>query len=125
MCGSVALQFYNAGSSAGEYSPNAALNVLACIGNVAEVVSGDAKESQGRVTGKHGGIDHVMIDFKPDILEKLLIGDKILIKSFGVGLKLMDFYPEILVMNTDPILFNKMNLKTDRYSMRELLKNTG
>jgi hypothetical protein len=80
---------------------NAAFNVLSCIGNEALVVSGDAKGAKGVVTGKHGGIEHVLVDFQPEILEKLMLGDKILVKAFGVGLKLTDF-PGIKVMNMDP-----------------------
>jgi len=100
----------NSGKSVGEYSPNGALNVLACIGNRVQVVSGEAKGAVGYVTGKHGGIDHVMVDFEPQILEKLMIGDKMLIKSFGVGLRLLDYYPEILCMNIDPDLLTKFNI---------------
>lgn len=80
---------------------NAALNVLSCVGNEAVVVSGDAKGAKGVVTGKHGGIEHVLVDFPPETLEKLMLGDKVLVKAFGVGLKLLDF-PEIKVMNMDP-----------------------
>jgi hypothetical protein len=104
----------NSGSSAGEYSPNGALNVLACVGNSAQVISGEAKGTLGFVTGKHGGIDHVMIDFQPNILEKMTVGDKIMIKSFGVGLKLLDYYPDILAMNMDPELLLKLNLKVGK-----------
>lgn len=42
---------------------NVALNVLSCVGNEAFVVSGDAKGARGIVTGKHGGIEHVLVDF--------------------------------------------------------------
>lgn len=80
---------------------NMALNILACVGNEAVAVSGDAKGSKGVVTGKHGGIEHVLVDFPEETMEKLLIGDKILIKAFGVGLKLLDF-PDVKVMNMDP-----------------------
>ncbi len=104
----------NSGKAAGEYSPNAALNVLACIGNEAVVQSGEAKGATGYVTGKHGGIDHVMVDFPPDVLEKLTIGDRMLIKSFGVGLRLLDFYPNILAMNIDPNLLAKFNLQVGK-----------
>lgn len=100
----------NSGASIGEFSPNGALNVLACIGNRAEVISGDAKGSEGFVTGKHGGIDHVMIDFEADILPKLNIGDKIRIHAWGTGFRLSDYYPEILAMNIDPALFKKLNI---------------
>lgn len=102
----------NSSKASGEYSPNSALNILACIGNVAEVLSGEAKGERGFVTGKHGGIEHVLVDFNAAVLDKLTIGDKILIKSYGVGLQLLDFYPEILVMNLDPGLLLKFNTKT-------------
>jgi hypothetical protein len=84
-------------------APNTALNVLSCVGNKAVVVSGDAKGDVGVVTGKHGGIEHVLIDFPSDVLEKLTLGDRIQIRAFGVGLKLLD-YPEIKVLNMDPAL---------------------
>jgi len=88
---------------------NMALNILACVGNEAVVVSGDAKGSKGVVTGKHGGIEHVLMDFSAEVMEKLLIGDKILVKAFGVGLKLLDF-PEVKVMNMDPKFLEAINL---------------
>ena len=80
---------------------NAAFNVLSCVGNEAVVVNGDAKGAKGVVTGKHGGIEHVLIDFKLETMEKLMLGDKILVKAFGVGLKLLGF-PEVKAMNMDP-----------------------
>ena len=89
---------------------NAAFNVLSCVGNEAIVVSGDAKGAKGVVTGKHGGIEHVLVDFQPETLEKLMLGDKILVKAYGVGLKLLD-YPDIKVMNTDPCFLEALNPK--------------
>ena len=90
--------------------PNNAYNTLACAGNQARVVSGEAKGALGVVTGHHGGIEHVLIDFAQDTLEKLCIEDKILVKAYGQGLKLLD-YPEIKVFNLDPSLLEKMNIK--------------
>ena len=87
---------------------NTAFNVLSCIGNEAKAISGDAKGAKGTVTGKHGGIEHVLIDFSTKDLEQLAIGDKILVKSFGVGLKLLDF-PEIKLSNLDPKLLEAWN----------------
>jgi hypothetical protein len=89
---------------------NAAFNVLSCIGNEATVVTGDAKGSKGVVTGKHGGIEHVLVDFKPEMLEKLMLGDKILVKAFGLGLKLTDF-PDVKVMNMDPSFLEALDPK--------------
>jgi len=105
-----AVSIRNTGRSVGEYSPNAGLNVLACIGNRAKVVSGEAKGKVGRVTGKHGGIDHVMIDFEPEVMEKLVIGDRILVEAWGTGLRLLDYYPDILAMNLAPDLIQKLNI---------------
>ena len=90
-------------------APNTALNILACVGNAAIVVGGDAKGEKGVVVGKHGGIEHVMVDFSEETMEKLVIGDKIQVKAYGVGLELPDF-PEVKVMNIDPEFLKKMNL---------------
>jgi len=91
---------------------NTAFNVLSCVGNEAVVIAGDAKGAKGVVTGKHGGIDHVLVDFQPETLEKLMLGDKVLVKAFGVGLKLLDF-PDIKVMNMDPQLLEALDPKPD------------
>lgn len=92
---------------------NGALNTLSCAGNIATVVSGDAKGETGFVTGKHGGCEHVLIDFAPKVLDKLTIGDKIQIKSCGAGLELSD-YPEIKVFNIAPEIFKKMKIKANK-----------
>ena len=88
---------------------NGALNLLSCIGNVAKVVSGDAKGALGYVTGKHGGVEHVLVYFKEDDLVKMSIDDEILIKAWGQGLELID-YPQVKIMNVDPILFDKLGI---------------
>jgi len=89
---------------------NTAFNVLSCVGNEAVVASGDGKGDKGVVTGKHGGIEHVLVDFKPATLEKLQIGDRILVKAYGVGLKLLDF-PDIKLTNMDPRLLEALDPK--------------
>lgn len=81
-----------------------ALMTMACVGNTAKVTTGDAKGAIGYVTGLHGGVDHVIIHFAEEDMEKMSIDDKILIKSWGQGLKLLD-HPEITMMNIDPELF--------------------
>lgn len=91
---------------------NGALCLFSCIGNEARVITGDAKGAKGYVTGVHGGIDHVLIYFKEEDLEKMAIGDSILIKAYGQGLKLTDF-PSIKVMNIDPDLFMKIGIKEE------------
>jgi len=85
-----------------------ALNVLSCIGNEATVVGGDAKGDRGVVVGKHGGIEHVMVDFQPETMEKLVIEDKVMIKAYGVGLKLLDL-PEVKLFNMSPDLLEAID----------------
>ncbi len=98
----------------GDRSPasptNLALNTLACIGNRARVISGDAKGEVGYVTGLHGGINHVLVDFPGVVLDQLAIGDRIQIKAWGMGLALLD-HPEITVMNIDPDLFDRLGVR--------------
>ena len=94
----------------GQPGPNRALNLFSCVGNIAKVVTGEAKNQTGRVIGKHGGIEHVLIDFEEEVLEALVIGDKIQIQAFGCGLCLLD-YPDIKVLNIDPTLLEVMDLK--------------
>jgi hypothetical protein len=89
---------------------NAAFNVLSCVGNEAIVATGEAKGAKGVVTGKHGGIEHVLVDFQPEALEKLMLGDKILVKAFGLGLKLIDF-ADVKVMNMDPSFLEALDPK--------------
>ena len=87
-----------------------ALNVLSCIGNEATVVKGDAKGAKGMVVGKHGGIEHVMVDFQPEIMEQLVIEDRIMIKAYGQGLQLLDI-PEIKVFNVSPEFLEALDPK--------------
>ncbi len=91
---------------------NTAFNVLSCVGNQAKVMTGDSKGAKGIVTGKHGGIEHVLVDFPSEVLENLVPGDRILIKAYGIGLKLMDF-PDIKVLNMDPRLLEAWNAKSN------------
>ena len=83
------------------------LTVYACVGNEARVVSGDAKGEKGVVTGKHGGIEHVFVDFPPNVLKKLVIGDKMQIRAVGTGLAFANF-EGVKLMNLSPKLLKAM-----------------
>ncbi len=89
-----------------------ALMYLSCIGNEATVVSGDAKGAVGWVTGSHGGIENVIVDFEREDMERMVIGDKIQIRAVGQGMKIEE-YPDLHVMNLDPKLLKKMKLKME------------
>jgi len=93
--------------------PTRGYNFYACVGNEAVIITGDAKRTKGVVTGHHGGIEHVLIDFPDNALKKMTIDDKILIKGYGQGFELLD-YPEIYVFNLDPDLFFKMGITENR-----------
>ncbi|MCP4672731.1 MAG: DUF4438 domain-containing protein [Desulfobacula sp.] len=90
--------------------PNNSLQLLSCIGNEAIIVSGDVKGEKGVVTGHHGGSEHVMIDFPKKILKQLTYDDKIMIRTKGQGLKLID-YPDVKLYNLDPDLLKKVKIK--------------
>ncbi|WP_105620114.1 DUF4438 family protein [Vallitalea okinawensis] len=86
---------------------NESLNMLACIGNEAKVLTGEMKGSVGHVIGKHGVVDHIMIHFSKDIKMELNIDDKIQIKAIGQGLEI-SHQNDIRVMNIDPILLERI-----------------
>jgi hypothetical protein len=92
--------------------PNNALLTYACVGNPAVVVSGPCAGKRGMVTGKHGGVNHVLTDFPTAVLERLRIGDRIQIRSQGLGLRLLDL-PGIAVMNCDPVLLERWRVRLE------------
>ncbi len=90
--------------------PNTALMTYACVGNLAEVVGGAAAGRKGLVTGKHGGINHVLVDFPDAVLTRLTVGDRIRIRSHGLGLRLPE-HPEVELLNCSPALFRRWGIK--------------
>ena len=93
---------------------NRALELLSCIGNDAIVTDAtfDNKDVKlkgvaGVVTGKSHG--RVLVHFPRRILEKLVAGDRLQVRSQGNGLKLLD-YPDVSVANIGPKLLRAMNL---------------
>lgn len=90
---------------------NLALNTYACVGNIATVLDGPCKDQKGLVIGKHGGVNHVLVDFPTKVLRRLRIGDKIQINSYGVGLRLL-VHPTITIWNCDPRLFSKWGIQS-------------
>jgi hypothetical protein len=89
--------------------PNNALITYACVGNLARVISGPCSGKTGVVTGKHGGINHVLVDFPTEVLLRLQIGDRVQIVSHGLGLRLLD-HPRIEAMNCSPRLLRRWGL---------------
>ena len=90
--------------------PNTALQLFACVGNEARVVTGEAKGETGVVLGHHGGSEHVIVDFPRAVKEKLTYDDKIMIHAKGQGLALAD-HPDIALFNLDPGLLAKLKIR--------------
>ncbi len=84
-----------------------AMHYLTCVGNEAVVASGPALGAKGVVTGEHA---RLLIDFDPDTLEQLAVGDRILIKSCGRGMKFLDA-PGVLVKKAGPNLIENWGLQ--------------
>lgn len=105
----VALHNNNREVIGGRRGPNLALLTYACIGNVARVISGPCTGKRGMVTGKHGGVDHVLLDFSLPVLLQMQIGDRIQIYSYGMGLGLLD-HPSVRLSNCSPTLLNRLGI---------------
>lgn len=89
--------------------PNNALITYACVGNVARVITGPCRGEVGLVTGKHGGINHVIVDFPTDVLLRMQIGDRVQIASVGQGLRLTR-YPRVEALNCAPRLLARWGI---------------
>lgn len=94
----------------GRAGPNRALITYACVGNRVRIVSGPCIGQYGLVTGKHGGVDHVLVDFPTPVLRQLNIGDRMQIESFGLGLQLPD-YPQVTLFNCSPALLHRWGIQ--------------
>jgi hypothetical protein len=91
---------------------NLALNTFACIGNGAIITSGPAAGARGVVTGKHGGIENVLVDYPLSVMKRLRIGDGVQVFSIGQGMRFEDF-PDIAVLNASPRLIRSWGLRVE------------
>ena len=89
---------------------NRGLLLYSCIGNVATVVSGPAAGAVGTITGKHGGINNLLVDFPQHVIRRLRIGDRIQVAAIGQGLALPD-YPNVRAMNLAPRLLARWGVR--------------
>lgn len=91
---------------------NRGLNILSCVGNIAIVMSGEAQGGRGVVTGKSGRFsEHVIIHFEHSIRQQMAIGDKIIIKTLGVGMELPD-HPTVKFKSCSPDLLERLEATT-------------
>lgn len=87
---------------------NRGLNILACVGNSATVMTGEAKGTKGVVTGKSGRFsEQVIVHFPKAAREKMAINDKIVIKARGVGMAISG-YDSMRLKSLSPELLNAL-----------------
>lgn len=104
-----AVSLYNLGTEASRSgNDNRALNALSMIGNPVRILTGAAAGEQGWVVGKHGGVEHLMVDFDPDIYDSLSIGDVMQIRTLGAGMRLTNV-EGVRVFNASPTLIEAFN----------------
>ena len=90
---------------------NRGLNVFACVGNTAVVMTGEGKGTRGVVTGKSGRFsEQVIVHFPVKSRSKFAIQDKIVIRSCGVGMAL-DGHPEIYLKSLSPALLKALDVQ--------------
>ena len=101
----------------GQDSWKVGYRMYSCIGNEVRVLSGEGKGRSGVVIGKHGlrafqqrGAHHVLMHFEDDVLDMLAIGDKMQVKSHGVGLSIEGF-EDVHLQSLSPILLDKMGIR--------------
>jgi hypothetical protein len=51
-----------------------------------------------------------MVDFPPEVMEEMAIGDRMVVRTHGVGLALLD-YPHIAVRKVSPALLHAMHIE--------------
>ena len=104
-----AVSLYNLGRDNSRSSDeNRTLNALSMIGNRVRIVSGEAAGETGWVIGKHGGVEHLMVDFAPEVYDHLIIGDRMQIRALGGGMRLTNV-DDVKVFNTSPDLIAALN----------------
>ena len=88
-----------------------AVAVLACIGNEAEVISGEARGAKGYYIGRHAGSDD-KVWFPREAVDKLALDDRIQVRAKGLGLKIEGF-EDVKVSKLSPELFEKLGLSIE------------
>ncbi len=83
---------------------NRGLNVFACVGNRARVMTGGAAGATGVVTGKSGRFsEQVIVHLPCEARTRMAVGDQVLVRAEGVGLTLTD-HPAVSLKGISPEL---------------------
>ena len=81
---------------------NRGLNVFACVGNRAKVMTGGAAGTIGVVTGKSGRFsEQVIVHLPCEARTRMAVGDQVLVRAEGVGMTLTD-HPDVSLKGIAP-----------------------
>ncbi len=92
---------------------NRGLNVFACVGNRARVMTGGAAGATGVVTGKSGRFsEQVIVHLAREARTRMAVGDQVLVRAEGVGLTLTD-HPAVSLKGISPELLAALPAQED------------
>lgn len=92
---------------------NRGLNIFACVGNEAVIMTGEAKGEKGVVTGKSGRFsEQVIVHFPKAVREGIAVGDKIVVKSRGVGMVAHE-HESVKFKSLSPELLRALGVRSD------------
>jgi len=92
---------------------NRGLNVFACVGNRAKVMTGGAAGIQGVVTGKSGRFsEQVIVHLPHEARTRMAVNDQVLVRAEGVGLTLVD-HPDVSLKGIAPSLLASLPAKEE------------
>ena len=90
---------------------NRGLNIFACVGNQAVVMSGEGRGARGVVTAKSGRFsEHVIIHFPKADRSRFAVNDKIVIRSCGTGMAFLN-HPEVRLKSLSPELLEALEVQ--------------
>lgn len=97
---------------------NRGLNIFACVGNEALIMTGEAKGERGVVTGKSGRFsEQVIVHLPKAVRERVTVGDRLVVKSKGVGLGVAE-HESVKFKSLSPELFHALNVTSDGLKLR-------
>ena len=90
---------------------NRGLNVFACVGNRARVMSGGAAGATGVVTGKSGRFsEQVIVHLPREVRSRIAVGDQLLVRAEGAGM-ILTSHPDVSLKGISPELLGALEAK--------------
>lgn len=87
---------------------NRGLNVFACLGNTAVVMTGRAQGAKGVVTGKSGRFsEQLIIHFPKSVRADMAVSDQIIVRGLGTGMVIAG-HEAIACKGLSPVLFEAL-----------------